>query len=78
MGKRYSNGEITIIWRPERCIHVGICIKMLPQVYRVMERPWVKPERATTRELIEQIDKCPSKALTYQWNDSVSPSPVEG
>jgi uncharacterized Fe-S cluster protein YjdI len=66
MEKRYTNGEITIIWRPELCIHAGICWRTLPQVYRPAERPWVKPEAATTAELVAQIDRCPSKALTWE------------
>jgi uncharacterized Fe-S cluster protein YjdI len=69
MEKRYSNGEITIIWRPERCIHAGICWQTLPQVYRVQERPWIRPEFATTDELVAQIDRCPSKALSYEKNE---------
>ncbi|WP_353959569.1 (4Fe-4S)-binding protein [Aequorivita aurantiaca] len=29
----FSNGEITILWKIERCIPAGICVKTLPQVY---------------------------------------------
>ena len=70
MKKEYSNGEIAIIWQPDRCIHAGICWRTLPQVYHPAERPWVTPERATTAELIAQIDRCPSKALTWRRLDS--------
>jgi uncharacterized Fe-S cluster protein YjdI len=66
--KKYSNGEITIIWQPEKCTHAGICVRTLPKVYNVNERPWVKPENATTQQLIEQINRCPSRALTYERN----------
>lgn len=62
---KYSNGEITVIWRPELCQHAGICVKMLPQVYRPAERPWVKVENASTDKLIEQIGQCPSGALSF-------------
>lgn len=70
MGKKieYSNGELTIIWQPELCKHAGICVKTLPQVYNPKERPWVKIENATTDELIAQINKCPSGALSYRLN----------
>lgn len=68
MEKRYSNGEITIVWHPEKCIHAGICRQTLPEVYRPAERPWVRPDKATTAELTAQIDRCPSRALTYEWN----------
>ena len=70
MGKKieYSNGELTIIWQPDLCQHSGICVKTLPQVYNPKERPWVKIENATTDELIAQINKCPSEALSYRLN----------
>ena len=70
MGKKieYSNGELTIIWQPDLCQHSGICVKTLPQVYNPKERPWVKIETATTDELIAQINKCPSGALSYRLN----------
>ena len=28
----YTNGELTIVWKPELCQHAGICVKMLPNV----------------------------------------------
>ena len=64
----YTNGELTIVWKPELCQHAGICVKMLPNVYHPKERPWVQIENATTEELIAQISKCPSGALSYRLN----------
>lgn len=64
--KEYSNGEITIVWKPKLRIHSGICVKSLPKVYNTKERPWIKPENATTPELIEQVAKCPSGALSIK------------
>lgn len=65
----YTNGEVTIIWKPEICQHAGICVRTLPLVYHPTERPWIKPENAPTDQLICQIDKCPSGALTYRMNE---------
>jgi len=62
----YSNGELTIIWQPDKCIHSGICVKMLPAVYKPCERPWITIGNASTAELIAQVDKCPSGALSYR------------
>lgn len=67
--KEYTNGEITIIWNPELCIHSGVCVRTLPQVYNPKERPWVKPENATTEQLKAQISQCPSGALSYKMNN---------
>jgi uncharacterized Fe-S cluster protein YjdI len=62
----YQNGEITILWKPEICIHAGICVKTLPRVYDPKARPWVRPENATTQELVSQVARCPSGALSIQ------------
>jgi len=64
--KEYSNDEVTIVWQPKLCIHSGICVKTLPKVYNPQERPWIKPGNATTQELIDQVAKCPSGALSIK------------
>jgi uncharacterized protein len=64
--KEYSNSELTIVWKPEKCIHSGICVKTLPKVYNPQERPWIKPENASPEELINQVAKCPSGALSIK------------
>lgn len=66
--KEYTNGEITILWQPEKCTHSGICVKTLPQVYNPKERPWIKIENATSEELVSQVAKCPSGALSIKPN----------
>ncbi|MGB3151720.1 MAG: (4Fe-4S)-binding protein [Maribacter sp.] len=63
--KEYSNGELTVIWQPVKCIHAKECIKALPEVYKPEEKPWITPQNASTADLISQIKKCPSGALTY-------------
>ncbi len=63
--KEYSNGEITVVWKPQKCIHAAECVKALPNVYRPDEKPWIKIDQASTEELKAQIAKCPSGALSY-------------
>lgn len=67
--KEYKTNGLTVIWKPELCTHAGICVRSLPQVYNVMARPWCRPENATPEELIAQIDRCPSGALTYRLDE---------
>jgi len=62
----YSNGEITILWKPKICKHAGVCVAMLPKVYDPKARPWIRAENATTQELINQVAKCPSGALSIK------------
>ncbi|RKE47091.1 (4Fe-4S)-binding protein [Sphingobacterium detergens] len=65
--KEYSkNKNITILWTPSKCIHAGICVKSLPEVYHPKETPWITPEGASVEKLKEQIDKCPTGALGYR------------
>ncbi|ETN96009.1 (4Fe-4S)-binding protein [Zhouia amylolytica] len=67
--KEYSNGELTIVWKPKKCIHSGICVKTLPMVYNPDKKPWIEIENATTEQLKDQVSKCPSGALSYYMSD---------
>ena len=62
----YTNGDVTIIWKPELCAHAGICVKMLPEVYNPKNRPWIKAKNATSDEIIKQVNQCPSGALSIK------------
>ena len=68
--EEYSNGEITVVWNAEKCIHAGECVKRLPKVYNVDKTPWIDVTQATTEELKSQVSACPSGALTFVTNDS--------
>ena len=63
--KKYSNGEVTIVWKPNLCIHSGICFRGLGEVFDPRQRPWITPEGSTTEKIVEQVKKCPSGALSY-------------
>lgn len=62
----YSKDNITILWKPELCIHAGQCVKLLPKVYHPKDKPWIKPENATDEEIIAQVAQCPSGALSIK------------
>lgn len=65
MTKRYSNGEITVVWEPARCQHGGTCFRGLPLVFDPRRRPWVQLEHADTATITAQVDRCPSGALSW-------------
>lgn len=73
MTKKYSNGEVTVIWKPELCVHSGICARGLPGVFDPKRRPWVDASAASTREIVDQVKRCPSGALTVQINEPLQP-----
>lgn len=64
--KNYSNGELTVVWKPKLCIHAGECVRRLPEVYDPKAKPWIKAENASTEDLKKQIAACPSGALSYK------------
>jgi uncharacterized Fe-S cluster protein YjdI len=64
--KRYSNGEITVVWQPSLCVHSGICARGLPKVFDPRRRPWVVLDGHATQQIIDQVDACPSGALSYE------------
>ncbi len=67
--KEYSNGETTVVWEAEKCIHSAICVKGLGDVFKPKERPWIKIDASDTEAIINQVKQCPSGALSYYMND---------
>jgi len=68
--KEYSNGEVSVVWEADKCIHSAMCVKGLPSVFQPKERPWIKIDAASTDELVNTVKKCPSGALSYYMNDA--------
>ncbi len=70
MTKNYSNGDITVHWQPEKCVHSARCIRGLPAVFHVQRRPWITVQDGSTEDIIRTVDNCPSGALSYSRNQS--------
>lgn len=69
--KKYTNGEITVIWKPHLCVHSAICFTELPKVFIPYERPWVDMKAATTEEIMDTVGRCPTQALSYYRNSEM-------
>lgn len=75
--KKYTNGEVTIVWKPNECIHSTMCFKGLGEVFNPQKRPWITPEGSTTEKIIAQVKKCPSGALSYYLNREAAEGEVK-
>ena len=65
----YKNKDITVLWQPSMCMHTGICFKGLPAVFDPRRKPWIEIDEATTAEIMAQVKKCPSGALSFSVNE---------
>lgn len=61
---KYPKGDITVVWKPDLCTHCTDCVQGLPAVFDYRRRPWIDTSKAETREIIDQVNKCPSGALS--------------
>jgi uncharacterized Fe-S cluster protein YjdI len=64
--RAYENGEIRVIWRPDVCVHSGVCVRGLAEVFRPGERPWIDLRGVPSDRIVAQIEQCPSGALSWE------------
>lgn len=67
--KEYTDEQVTIVWKPNLCIHASHCWHELPLVFNPQKRPWINFEGASAEEIIRQVKRCPSGALSYYINN---------
>ena len=63
--KTYRKGDLSVIWKPDLCIHSANCVRGLPTVFDNKRKPWIKLEEADREAIMRQVEKCPSGALSF-------------
>lgn len=66
MSKEYQKEDVVIVWDSAKCTHSANCARGLPQVFKPKERPWIQQENASKDEIVAQVQRCPSGALSIK------------
>jgi uncharacterized Fe-S cluster protein YjdI len=74
MEKQYTKDDMTVVWKPELCIHSTHCWKSLPRVFNPRQKPWVTLDGAEAVAIKKTVLACPSGALSLLEN--AAPPPV--
>lgn len=69
---KYTNDDITVVWKPELCKHSGRCVTQLPKVFNLKTKPWVTITGAESEAIKAQVEKCPTGALSWFKNDDTT------
>ncbi|MBS1584963.1 MAG: (4Fe-4S)-binding protein [Bacteroidetes bacterium] len=64
--KHYSNGAVTVVWKPGLCAHSENCWRGLASVFNPGKKPWIDVTASDTESIIAQVSKCPSGALSIE------------
>ena len=62
----YESPGIKVTFDPNVCTHSGNCVRGLPAVFNVKNKPWISPGQATVDAVEQQVARCPSGALSCQ------------
>ena len=73
----YAGKAITIHDNRGICAHAGACTDGLKAVWRMDTEPWIDPDGAEAKAIIDTIAQCPSGALSYTI-DEVEHRDLEG
>lgn len=56
---------MNVQWDSKKCCHAGVCVKTLPDVFKIQDGQFViDTDRAGAKEILEVVKQCPSGALT--------------
>jgi len=65
----YPREEMGVQWDTRLCIHIGECGRAKGELFLGGRKPWCQPDLASTEEVVDVIERCPSGALTYRAKD---------
>jgi len=76
--KEYTRDQLTVIWQPDLCIHSGVCVHALPDVFRPRDRPWIQLEAGEIKAIEDTVNACPSGAISLKTVQAPAPESDPG
>lgn len=64
----YPGKSATVSWDSRLCIHIGECGRAKGDLFVGGRDPWCQPDLASDDEVAEIIERCPTGALTVEFN----------
>ncbi len=61
----YPGSAIDVQWDERLCIHIGECGHSAGELFVAGRDPWCVPDKTSTAEVREIVERCPSGALSY-------------
>lgn len=58
--------KVVVLWNSDLCTHCNYCHEGLPKVFKPSERPWVQLDGAPATDIIQQVEQCPTGALSLE------------
>ncbi len=65
--QEYKNRQVIVRFDPHVCLHAGECVRGLPAVFDTSKEPWIDVDGASSEEIAEVVECCPSGALSYEF-----------
>jgi len=62
----YPGSKIDVQWDGRLCIHIGECGDAAGDLFEGGRDPWCIPDKCSSEDVREVVERCPSGALTYR------------
>ena len=66
---KYPGERAAVSWHGRLCIHIGECGRAKGDLFVGGRQPWCQPDRCTDDEVQEVVLRCPTGALTVDYED---------
>jgi uncharacterized Fe-S cluster protein YjdI/CDGSH-type Zn-finger protein len=74
-GRAYHGDGVTVFYNVRRCAHFAECVRGLPAVFDVNQRPWIQPVNGPAELVAEVVRRCPTGALHYELHSGAPEEP---